>query len=353
MKQCLNFWVMGGDRRQAMLAQQLAQDGHTVHTFALETGSTPIPGLHPESVPDGAAQSDCIVFPMPPTSEDGFLNAPSSHSPIPVSPILDALSPTAFLCGGRIKPDFTAEAKTRNLVPHDYFAREELSVANAVPTAEGAVQLAMEHLPITIHDSRVLVIGFGRVGTITALTFRALGAHVAVAARSQEQLAWAQAMGLNGVRLDRLSRNLVRYDLILNTVPATILTKPILASLRRDCLILDLASKPGGDGVPFVRRPPSLERKAEFQLFYLPQSAPDPPKQEQSSVPNAQSPAAAPSLPLPSPWTMSLPGGKFAFASPALPPVRFFLAPRQSSSSPSPPAHGGRCSDEDSLLSGR
>ena len=26
----------------------------------------------------------------------------------------------------------------------DYFAREELAVANAVPTAEGAVQLAME-----------------------------------------------------------------------------------------------------------------------------------------------------------------------------------------------------------------
>ena len=37
-------------------------------------------------------------------------------------------------------------------------------VANAVPTAEGAVQVAMEELPFTLHSARVLILGFGRVG---------------------------------------------------------------------------------------------------------------------------------------------------------------------------------------------
>ena len=55
-------------------------------------------------------------------------------------------------------------------------------IANAVPTAEGAVQLAMEELPITLHGARVLVVGFGRVGKLTAHRFRALGARVSVAA---------------------------------------------------------------------------------------------------------------------------------------------------------------------------
>ena len=36
MKNALNFWVIGGDMRQAKLAELLADDGHTVHTLALD-----------------------------------------------------------------------------------------------------------------------------------------------------------------------------------------------------------------------------------------------------------------------------------------------------------------------------
>ena len=137
-------------------------------------------------------------------------------------------------------------ARERGLTIHDYFAREELAVANAVPTAEGAVQLAMEHLPITIHGSRVLVIGFGRVGRLTAQRFQALGARVSVAARKYEQLAWAQALGFGGEHLAHLKGWLCGYDLIVNTVPAQVLGQEELEDVKPDCLILDLASKPGG-----------------------------------------------------------------------------------------------------------
>ena len=119
-------------------------------------------------------------------------------------------------------------------------------MANAVPTAEGAVQLAMEHLPITIHGSRVLVVGFGRVGRITAQRFAALGARVSVAARKYEQLAWAQAMGFGAEELGHLAGWLCGYDLVVNTVPAQVLNRPELEDLMPGCLILDLASKPGG-----------------------------------------------------------------------------------------------------------
>ena len=143
-------------------------------------------------------------------------------------------------------PDTRALAQARGLTIHDYFAREELAVANAVPTAEGAVQLAMEHLPITIHGSRVLVLGFGRVGRITAQRFAALGARVSVAARKYDQLAWAQAMGFDPQPLSHLAGWLCGYDLVVNTIPAPVLTRRELEDLKPDCLILDLASKPGG-----------------------------------------------------------------------------------------------------------
>ena len=43
MRHELNFWVLGGDMRQGKLAQLLAEDGHRVHTYALEDGAAPAP----------------------------------------------------------------------------------------------------------------------------------------------------------------------------------------------------------------------------------------------------------------------------------------------------------------------
>ena len=246
MKHELNFWVVGGDMRQLKLAQLLSDDGHTVHTYALDPGQEDVPQLIREENLNHAGLADCVVLPLPVTAGGGLLNTPMSLSEHPLAPILDRLSPRQFLCGGRVDDQSMSLARERGLTIHDYFAREELAVANAVPTAEGALQLAMEHLPITIHGARVLVVGFGRVGRMTAQRFAALGAKVSVAARRYDQLAWAQAMGLGAEELGHLAGWLCGYDLVVNTVPAPVLTRTELEDLKGDCLIIDLASKPGG-----------------------------------------------------------------------------------------------------------
>ena len=70
-----------------------------------------------------------------------------------------------------------------------------------------------------------------------------------VAARRLEPLAWAGAMGLEGMLLGEAEGWQRGYDLVVNTVPAPVVTRRELEELRPDCLILDLASKPGGGGV--------------------------------------------------------------------------------------------------------
>ena len=245
MKHELNIWGVGGDQRQARLAQLLSQDGHTVYTYALDLVQD-LSGPIPQSSPLSISLADCVILPLPVSQTAGLLNAPLSAGDHPLEDILDRLSPGQFLCGGRVDPQVQALAQARGLTLRDYFAREELAVANAVPTAEGALQLAMEHLPITIHGARVLVIGFGRVGRLTAQRFQALGARVSVAARKYDQLAWAQAMGLGAEHLSQLKDCLCGCDLILNTVPVQLLGREELEETREDCLILDLASKPGG-----------------------------------------------------------------------------------------------------------
>lgn len=246
MKHELNIWVVGGDLRQAKLAQLLAEDGHTVHTCALGEPEAETPNLTAEASLRRVNKADCVILPLPVSAGNGLLHAPLSLSRHLLASVLDQLAPQQFLCGGRIDRETEKLAQERGLAIHDYFAREELAIANAVPTAEGAVQLAMEHLPITIHGSKVLVIGFGRVGRLTAQRFQALGARVSVAARKYDQLAWAQAMGLGGEHLANLRGWLCGYDLIVNTVPAQVLGQEELEDVKPDCLILDLASKPGG-----------------------------------------------------------------------------------------------------------
>ena len=238
-----NIWVVGGDLRQVRLAQLLHEEGHTVHTWALEEAEG-VPG--PAGDLTEARLADCVVLPLPAAGEDGGLNAPFSKRRTELSAVLDALRPGQVVCAGRASPELTALAEERQLRLFDYFSREELAVANAVPTAEGAVQLAMEELPITLHGARVLVVGFGRVGKLTAHRLHGLGAKVSVAARKWSDLAWAEAYGYAPEPLEYLDECLCAYDLVVNTAPARVLDAGRLAQLEPHCLVIDLASRPGG-----------------------------------------------------------------------------------------------------------
>lgn len=246
MEEKRTFWVVGGDLRQAHLAQLLARDGHTVCTYALEQGAHAAPDAQAQTTAEDIGQAACVILPLPVCSAPGLLSTPLSSQKHALASVLELLSPSQVICGGRIDPDTLSQFTRLGLTCHDYFAREELTVANAVPTAEGALQIAMEELPITIHGAHVLVIGFGRVGKLTAQRFAALGANVTVAARSCEQLAWAQAMGLRTGHTQHLSTLLSGCDLVINTVPVRMLGSTELACLGCDALVIDLASKPGG-----------------------------------------------------------------------------------------------------------
>lgn len=242
MRERLNFWVIGGDPRQVALARALREDGHTVHTYALEQGVER--ELWADSL-SGLEMADCVILPLP-AADGEDLNAPLSDRQVSIASVLDALHPGQLLCAGRVSPSLRQEAERRNLRLVDYFAREELAVANAVPTSEGAIQIAMEELPITLHGARVLVIGAGRLGKVLIQQLRGLGANVSLAARKFSDLAWAQVWGCGAERSDQLAGWLCGYDLIVNTVPATVLGREELGDVKPGCLVIDLASKPGG-----------------------------------------------------------------------------------------------------------
>ena len=245
-----NFWVIGGDPRQAALAGLLADDGHGVHAFALEQGE----GVRCESTLERLELADCVVLPLPAADGEGRLNAPLSAGSHTLEEIVGAMRPGQLLCAGMAGKGLAELAGQRQLILKDYFAREELAQLNAVPTAEGAIQIAMEELPVTLHGARVLVIGYGRLGKLLAHRLQGLGARVSVSARKWSDLAWAEAFGYGVEQTGQLDGWLCGYDLVINTVPALVLTEGRLADLKSGCLVIDLASKPGGVDLQAARQ---------------------------------------------------------------------------------------------------
>ena len=256
MKRAWNIWVTGGDLRQATLAELLARDGHSVHTWAMERAEEreELSNLRREETLAGAEEADLVILPLPVLNGDGMLNAPLSETVCPPEEVLTAAGKGPVICGGQVPEKLKAWAEERGMTIHDYFAREELAVANAVPTVEGAIQLAMENLPITLCASRVLVVGCGRIGKLLSVRLGGLGARVTVAARKYEQLAWAEAYGFCSEHIHHWGGYLCGYDLVVNTVPHRVLGVEELADLKEGCLVIDLASKPGGVDLEAARQ---------------------------------------------------------------------------------------------------
>ena len=128
--------------------------------------------------------------------------------------------------------------------PRARYARSESFLAeNALLTARGAAALTEKELSLA--GKRVLILGYGRVGSLCAEEFRDRGAAVTAAARRRESRTWAKIRGFDAAELAP-GMELEGFDVIVNTVPAPVLT---LAELRRtgeDALLLELASAPGG-----------------------------------------------------------------------------------------------------------
>lgn len=142
-----------------------------------------------------------------------------------------------------------------------YARREEYQIAIARLTAEGAIALLRPETGLS--GAHILLLGYGRIARLLARELQKAGALVTATARSGEQRAWAEAEGIEALPLDALSGALDRFDVIIGTIPAPVLTEPLLALVRKDALLLELASAPGGidaaaaheRGLRYIRAP--------------------------------------------------------------------------------------------------
>ena len=232
-----NFGFIGGDKRQLYCAGSIAADGYAVKICGFDNAAEAF-SLEQADLTETIRSSDALILPLPCSRDGKRINAPLSQDDIIIDESISAfISDKPVFCGMKNKLPFSC-----GLV-YDYADREEFAVENAVPTSEGALEIAMHEYEGTINSSSCLVTGYGRIGRVLSEMLGGIGADVTVSARNHRDIAFIRSRGFKAVNSSDITGS---YDIIFNTVPYMLFDSRTLAKTASNALVIDLASAPGG-----------------------------------------------------------------------------------------------------------
>ncbi|HET7657231.1 MAG TPA: dipicolinic acid synthetase subunit A [Bacillales bacterium] len=240
--------VIGGDARQLELIRKLSEWDANLFLIGFDQLDHGFTGASKVEIEDvNMEEMDSILLPVSGTSSQGKVETIFSNKEIILTAEHLKRTPEHCTVYSGISNDYLEQCvneANRELVK--LFERNDVAIYNSIPTAEGTVMMVIQNTDVTIHDSDVMVLGFGRTGMTVARTMAALGARVKVGARRSEHLARISEMGIEPFYIENLEREVNEIDICINTVPAPVLNAKVLSHMPLSTLIIDLASKPGG-----------------------------------------------------------------------------------------------------------
>lgn len=265
----MNISIIGGDLRSVRLVENYAAEGNTIYTFGLEnynwkentTSSSEEKNSEIvlcENLSEAMEKSNIVIGGIP-FSRDGVkLNAPFARKEILIENFKKNLNGKKFFAGRILEENFGTEEKASEDKPkiqmYDLLKDDELTILNAIPTVEGAIKIAIDEREETIHESNVLVCGYGRIGKIACDRFSKLGANVYCTARKETDLAWIREKRFIPLTYPEVINFASRFDIVINTVPTLIIKKEELDAFNKDVLLIELASLPGGFDKEYIKQ---------------------------------------------------------------------------------------------------
>ena len=234
------FLVLGGDNRSLYLGEFLEKQHFDVCYYAFNDTDC-FNSLH-----EAIDKASVIFLPLPVSRDRVSLNTPLFDDTVLLNDICTLATTEKIIFGGQLPKSFCEELSAKGVDYCDYFLLDELAIYNAVPTAEGVVNILIEKLPITIHKMRCGICGYGKVGKTLADTLHALGATVTVFARREASIAEAVSRGLNAEHFSKLSSDYHELDTLINTVPVKVIGTKELDLLNSECVLIETASAPFG-----------------------------------------------------------------------------------------------------------
>ncbi len=248
--------IIGGDARQLEIIRKLSTLDAKITMLGFEQLDDGFVGATKKQIDDVDFKTvDAILLPVSGTNQSGVVETVFSNQPVTITTDMLKKTPDHCIVYTGISNDFLNESTDevgRKLVK--LLERDDIAIYNSIPTVEGTVMMAIQHTDITVHNANVAVLGLGRVGMSVARTFDALGANVKVGAQQSKDLARIFEMGLTPFQIAELVEQVSDVDIVINTIPAPVITANVIAELPSNALIIDLASKPGGTDFRYAEK---------------------------------------------------------------------------------------------------
>ena len=235
MKNNINFMIIGGDSRFSYIRTILENKGYTAKRI--------YPGDYRA---DDFQTTDVFILPVPVTRDNININTPLAGEYFYIGDFLRLLPENCIVAGGLFSDDLSEKLTNKNIRVFDYYKDEKLTEENAIPTAEGVLGILINAVPSTINGLPCAVTGYGKCAKAIIKTLRCLGADVTVFARNPNDIKDAVNRGLKAFSFNEMSREANSFDAVINTVPARVICKEIINNLRKDCVLIEIASAPFG-----------------------------------------------------------------------------------------------------------
>ena len=240
----MNICVMGGDLRNFFLAKLLSKEKHEVKVYGFEKIEN---FKECETYENMISSSEIVVLPIPFTKDKKTINMPLSNRNIRIQELAYHLeNKTIFV--GNMPEDIQEILKEKQNEVIDFMKKEEFAVLNAIPTAEATIEIILKNTNKILQGSHCLILGFGRIGKVLAHKLQGLAVDVTCMVTNELEKAWATAYGYQTTTIEKLQNyytKIKQYDIIINTIPK-IIFKEELKEIKKETLVIDLASKPYG-----------------------------------------------------------------------------------------------------------
>lgn len=244
----MNVLVLGGDLRYLEIIDDL-KSRYSVSVVGYK--NTYIDGVKNIDINDvSIGLYDVIILPINGVMDKNMINCRFNNVPIklPSNLFVDSKD-DVLIFSGISTPclDKMLEVSNRNCI---YMMKDKKVICeNAVPTAEGVLADVINNTECTLSNSKILVFGYGNVGRVIVAYLSFFNSDICVSIIDDNDKKDLDNLGIKCFYSNSLSDlidNIGSADVIINTVPSTIISDDLIKYINRDCYVLDIASHPHG-----------------------------------------------------------------------------------------------------------
>lgn len=216
----LKVMITGYDKRSEIIKKYLSENLKNVDIYSYENTVD--------------CDTKVVILPVPCTLDGITINYVKNTTNI--ADFFGLIPEKAIIIGAGFKNDRV----------FDLCDRDDFSYLNAIPTAEGAIELAIKNTDTTLFLSNILITGFGRVSKLLADRLLSFKGKISIAARKSGDKAFIKALGAEYIPINELDNYINRFDIVFNTVPYKLFGDKTLKNSKENSLFMELASREAG-----------------------------------------------------------------------------------------------------------